>query len=300
MEDNISQQTFGKKVWTLISLIIAFMLLGQFLSAGLMFAYYGNDAFNFEKILSNKNDSFNIIRIVQIVASIISFALPAIIFSKIYHKNACSYSFEQHKPNVLLWLIVPFLIITIYSFLNLTYVLNKESFLGTLMPEQQEQYKMFIEALINKSSIAYFIFNFLMIALMPAFVEEWIFRGTLQKLLSEKLNAHVAIIISSIIFSLIHFEFSGFLPRIFLGMLLGYVFYLSKDIWLCIWMHLFNNGMEVTLMYFKVLENKQQELFQEPTMPKTYELIGYSLLFILLMVVFYRISKRNKKAIFAD
>jgi len=111
MEDNISQQTFGKKVFILSALIIAFMLLGQFLSAGLMFAYYGNDAFNFEKILSNKNDSFNFIRLIQIAISIFSFALPAIIFSKIYHKNACSYSFEQHKSNVLLWLIVPFLII---------------------------------------------------------------------------------------------------------------------------------------------------------------------------------------------
>lgn len=300
MESKLTTERFVGNVVLLLLLIISFIVIGQIISAGIMFAYYGDDAFNFEKILSNKKDNFNIIRMLQIVVSIFCFATPAIIFSYLQTKNSFQYTFQKTSNPILVWILIPLLVITFYPFLNLTYIWNKQTFLGQIMQEQQEQYRLFLEVLLSPKSLSYFIFNFIMIAIVPAIVEEWIFRGTLQKYLSEKCNAHFAILFSSIIFSLIHFEFSAFIPRIFLGILLGYVFYFTKDIWLCIWMHLFNNGMEVTSIYIKNWQNKNEPLFQEPTMPAVSELLSFSILFVLLFYIFYGISKKNKKIIFAD
>ena len=74
-----------------------------------------------------------------------------------------------------------------------------------------------------------FIVNLLLIAITPAIGEELLFRGVIQGGLQKKLsNPHVAILIASILFSAFHMQFEGFLPRMVLGMVLGYSFYLSK------------------------------------------------------------------------
>ncbi|HND46577.1 MAG TPA: CPBP family intramembrane metalloprotease [Chitinophagales bacterium] len=291
---NIEKETlFYKDFFSLAFIFIICFLFGQLLSGGIIFAVYGQDALNFKKILSNPSDNLNSIRFAQIISSVITFGLPAVTFSILKKKHSFGYGLES-KNNIqwLLVFITPLLVLTIYPFLNLVFVLNKESFLGQLMLEQQEQYQMFIVALLKPKSIFYFLFNFLLIAVLPAFLEEFFFRGTLQRLLTERLNIHLAILISSIIFSLIHFEFSAFLPRIVLGMLLGYAFYWSGSIWVAIFIHLFNNGLEVTLMYLKNLHLISGKLTDAPQMPTHTELVGYSILFIILSILFYRFSKR--------
>ena len=97
------------------------------------------------------------------------------------------------------------------------------------------------------------LLNLLIIALIPAVGEELTFRGVLQQGLMRKMNPHVAIVISAAIFSFIHFQFFGFLPRLFLGLLLGYMFYITGSLWTSILMHFVNNGTVVVLYY---LNNK--------------------------------------------
>ena len=79
--------------------------------------------------------------------------------------------------------------------------------------------------------------------------EEMTFRGLLQQSLTRKMNPHIAIFLSAAIFSFIHFQFYGFLPRMFLGILLGYMFYITNSLWVSILMHFANNGTAVILYY---------------------------------------------------
>lgn len=96
-----------------------------------------------------------------------------------------------------------------------------------------------------------YLISILMIAILPALFEELFFRGALQQLLvSWFKNAHVAILVTSILFSVIHFSYYGFLPRLALGLMLGYIFYFSKNIWLNILMHFINNAVAITALYF--------------------------------------------------
>jgi uncharacterized protein len=89
------------------------------------------------------------------------------------------------------------------------------------------------------------------IAVLPAIGEEIVFRGLIQnELYRGTKNIHVAIWVSAILFSAIHLQFFGFLPRLLLGALFGYLYYWSGNLVLAITAHFVNNGASVVAMYF--------------------------------------------------
>ena len=108
------------------------------------------------------------------------------------------------------------------------------------------------ERMLQVDTIWGLLVNLLVIALIPAIGEELTFRGMLQQALHRGCkNAHVAVFLSAFIFSFIHFQFYGFLPRLFLGLILGYLFYYSGSLWTSILMHFVNNGAAVVVAYLE-------------------------------------------------
>ena len=120
-----------------------------------------------------------------------------------------------------------------------------EDYLKTL----EETARVLTEKMLNVDTFGGLLLNLLVIALIPAIGEELTFRGVLQQSLARRLNPHVAILLSAAIFSFIHFQFYGFLPRMFLGILMGYMFYVTNSLWTSILMHFANNGTAVVLYY---------------------------------------------------
>ena len=59
----------------------------------------------------------------------------------------------------------------------------------------------------------------------------------------------MGIILGAIVFSAIHFQFYGFVPRFVLGLLLGYLAYVSRSLWPSILLHFINNGTTVVAMF---------------------------------------------------
>lgn len=101
------------------------------------------------------------------------------------------------------------------------------------------------------NSIGALLMNILVIGIVPGIGEELVFRGIIQKEFQSYLkNPYIAIIISSIIFSALHLQFEGFLPRFILGMVLGLLYYWTGNLWVNIAVHAFNNGLQVLLTYF--------------------------------------------------
>ena len=122
--------------------------------------------------------------------------------------------------------------------------------LEAMLKQLEETAADLTEQMLQVDTFGGLLFNLLVIALIPAIGEELTFRGVLQQaLVRGTKNAHVAIILSAAIFSFIHFQFYGFLPRMFLGLLLGYLFYYSGSIWTSILMHFVNNGTAVVVAY---------------------------------------------------
>jgi membrane protease YdiL (CAAX protease family) len=107
------------------------------------------------------------------------------------------------------------------------------------------------KALTQFDSIGQLMLAMVVIAILPAIGEEIVFRGLIQnQILTASRNAHVAIWVSAFIFSAFHFQFFGFVPRLFLGGLFGYLYYWSGNLWLSILAHFVNNGFSVLAMYF--------------------------------------------------
>jgi len=109
-----------------------------------------------------------------------------------------------------------------------------------------------INIFLNDTHFSAFIFNFIVIAILAAIGEEICFRGVLQGLMK---HTKTAIWITAIIFSSIHMQFYGFIPRLLMGALFGYMLVWSKNIWIPIIMHCTNNGMIAILYYIAKVNN---------------------------------------------
>lgn len=119
-------------------------------------------------------------------------------------------------------------------------------------------------ALININSFSRYIISLIVIGLLPAIFEETFFRGGLQNFLSRWFKGPwAAIILTSIIFSLIHLSFYGFLVRFALGVVLGFIFYYSGSLWLSILFHFLFNGIQVTIMYILTLNGINNKDIEE-------------------------------------
>jgi membrane protease YdiL (CAAX protease family) len=122
------------------------------------------------------------------------------------------------------------------------------------------------------------------IGIVTAVAEELLFRAGLQNiLLQTKMNPHVAIWLGAAIFSLIHFQFYGFFVRLLLGVLLGYLYYWSKDIRTSIIAHALNNSLMLIAAYSR--GNTNEDL---PAADNYFVLIAFSAMAVAVM---WRINK---------
>lgn len=293
-QQGINKYGEGMQLLIWMGVFFGCFILAQTISGIIILSHYKQASI--QVIISDTGD-LNVLRVAQMLASLLGFLLPAWLFSKLKSQNVFSYSNADIRFHPLYLLLIPALIFTFYPIIDVSFYVNKIMPWNNWMKDSQKEYKAIVDALLADKSIFVFALNFMTIAVLPAICEEWIFRGTLQKLLSERQNIHVAVFMSSVLFSLVHAEFSGFLPRIILGMLLGYLFYYSGSLWLNVFAHLVNNGTQVILMYLNNLEIYKTDL-DNPEMPQIWEVIVYTIAFMVLWYVFYRSSQRNKKSNF--
>ncbi len=104
--------------------------------------------------------------------------------------------------------------------------------------------------LLGTSSALTMLLNLLIVALGPAVAEEFFFRGALQQALLRTVGSpHVAIWVVAVLFSLVHLQFGGFIPRLWMGAILGYVAYWSGSLWPSVLVHFLNNAVGVVTYY---------------------------------------------------
>ena len=237
--ENLKQST-GMRIFIFLVILLVSSLIGVAISA--VFIFSGDTG----------------MKIGQGISSIFMFVIPPIVYYFITRKEHQMHDLGLRKLSPPWWLILIGVILMFVSIPVTTSLTtwNESMNLGGAFAKLEEYMKALeetaqaaTEKMLDVDTIGGMLFNLVIIALIPAIGEELTFRGVLQQSLTRKMNPHIAIILSSAIFSFIHFQFYGFLPRMFLGMLLGYMFYITNSLWTSMLMHFVNNGATVVIYY---------------------------------------------------
>lgn len=242
-------------------------------------------------------------KFIQIFVTTGTFLLPAMLFPYYLGKNPVSYTGIDKNISLLLVFQVILLLVLIYPFVDWLIAVNSKftlpQFLGNLenaLKTQEEHYVMIQDTFMRMDNVRDLAANILVLALVPAFLEELYFRGMFQTWMNGLLkNHHWAILISALLFSLVHFRFYGILPIIVLGIILGYLFYWTGSLWASILAHFLNNASAVILVF---LSQKNIIDFQmdKPMNSSNLVIIGsfaLAALFFLVLASYY--NKRRDK-----
>lgn len=129
--------------------------------------------------------------------------------------------------------------------------------------------------------------NLTIIALLPAIGEELVFRGVLQQQLLRRLkNPWTALIVSACIFSFIHFQFEGFLPRVMLGFILGWLYWKTRNFWVPVAAHFFNNGLQVFGQYLYGQKVSTIDFEQDIEVPWFAAVISAFMVFVVARLIY--------------
>lgn len=159
----------------------------------------------------------------------------------------------------------------------------------------QEQAEAMTRSMLTMSGWGSLAFNLLLIAVVPAIAEEWLFRGALQRLLIRLSRPWIGILLAAVFFSLAHGEMLGFLPRVALGVVLGLVYYLSGNLWYAIGLHMVNNAAQVILVFLFQHQYIQYDIMQDQPTPLLAGVIGL-LMTVALFLALWRVSPRPAAA----
>jgi hypothetical protein len=166
----------------------------------------------------------------------------------------------------------------------------------TWIREKEESLNKLTEAFLRMDGIADLLINLFVIGLLAAISEEIFFRGCMQNaFFGWTKNIHAAVWVTAILFSALHLQFLGFVPRLMLGVVLGYLYVWTHSLWAPILFHFLNNGMAVLFAY----------LVEKGSIPSEAETIGagetpayYILLSTLLSVgLMYFVYKNRKEEV---
>lgn len=285
-------------------IFIGLVLVGFGLSTILAFigvqVIFQLDVFSHPEILSDfsNKESVSALKFMQLLNSIGIFIFPALAYAYMTSKNF-SKSLDLNKiPSIQLALYTLFVMLVSLPLINYLVEINEAmrmpewlSSVEDWMRSKEDNAKVITKNFLSMDSFISLLVNILIIGIIPAVGEELLFRGIIQnKLASALKNPFLAIWISAFLFSAMHLQFYGFLPRFLLGALFGYLYLWSRNLWLPILAHLINNGGAVILQYSLGEEFMEKEVDQFGTQQGDWLFLIVSLVLLTVLVRKIQIS----------
>lgn len=194
------------------------------------------------------------------VFSVTSFFIPAYILIKLVRQGKptsyWNFTISISLKNLSFTCLLMICCIIIMNWLAL---INKQLLIFNWIKEIEGNGDAGLQQYLKMKSLVQLFVNLFFFAIVPSFCEEIFFRGTMQPIWVKYFNNNwLAILVTALIFSLLHFQLSAFLPRFFAGIVLGGIFYYTRSIWLTFLSHAFYNSTVVVFNY--VAQHSQQDL----------------------------------------
>lgn len=265
-------RTFDPVIHLIVLFLIAFTSVTLLLLLGnnLVQVIWGIDVVSNLEVLSDfsRPEVIHANKLLLFLQHIGLFILPPLVFAQLVSPGVGQYLYLVKPVKTIHWLWAILAMVLAMLPINLLVEWNA----GLQLPEAlrwleeiirsaEQQAELLTEALLKDVSPLALAVNLTLIAVVPAIGEELMFRGAIQRILSQwTRNHHLGIWISAFLFSAIHFQFYGFLPRMALGALFGYMFVWSGSIWLPILAHFINNATAITIHYLIATEVVSPEI----------------------------------------
>ncbi|SEN22069.1 hypothetical protein SAMN05660816_00475 [Niastella yeongjuensis] len=189
----------------------------------------------------------NLSKVVQAISSILLFIVPPIFFARFtFTGNYACFLGLRKAGNANMYILAILGMLMAMPFVLWLGQLNELIPLPEYLTKMEGETTKQVTAILKVRSVWDIVVNVFIIALLPAVGEELFFRGALQRVVIHLTrNPWVGIILTAVLFSALHLQFSGFLPRMFLGIVLGAFYWFSGSIYTSMIAHFANNAVQV-------------------------------------------------------
>ncbi|MGL5317680.1 MAG: lysostaphin resistance A-like protein [Bacteroidales bacterium] len=242
------------------------------------------------------------LKLSQVLSLVGIFLFPAVTAAYLFSDNWKNFLYLENPVRVDKLFYVALLAITIQPLMS--WLVYWNTMLVKTLPERTLVWVNRMEGEMNETmnlllateSLGTFIVNVLIIGVLTAIGEEFFFRGTLQRILTDaSKKPYLAAIVIGILFSIIHFQFYGFFARAFMGVFFGIMVVNSKSLLLPVVAHAVNNIYGVSMYYYYTKEGLPLDSVLNPSEPPELWMVGVS---VVISALLYRtilriIRKKN-------
>lgn len=202
-------------------------------------------------------DSTKAMRIASVIQDLFLFVIPSLVTALLVTRIPASFLAVDKKPGMAALFISTCTLVAAIPLMNYIVNLNEaltfpESlrWIEEKLRDSEEHARNAVAVLQGGNTIGDLIMSILIVGILAGFSEEIFFRGTFQRLLTTgRIGHHTAIWTVAVVFSLLHFQFYGFIPRTLLGAYFGYLLWWTRSLWIPITIHALNNTIYVVTQW---------------------------------------------------
>ena len=276
------------KVLIFISALLTGFGLSTIIGLVCVQLFFGLDVFSNPELLTQFNNPaiLSSLKFMQLLHSVGIFILPVLLFAYTTSGSVSAYLKMNKVPNIFWFGITVLMMFVSLPIVNFLVEMNGNMVLPdalepieTWMKNKEESAMMITELFLQMDSPSAYMYNILIVGIIPALGEELLFRGLIQKQVIKRTgNYHIGIWVAAFLFSAIHLQFYGFFPRFILGAIFGYLFVWSGSLWVPILAHFINNAGAVTVQYIFGAEFTENTIDSFGTETRDLFFLGLSLI----------------------
>lgn len=294
----LAEKPFYIRLIILGLLILTGLLIFTVIAVLTLIPFHGPDFLTRLTDMSDLTDPLTLstLKYLQVMNQIGLFIAPPLVFAWLYNRQGGTFLGTNRVPKGVILIASVLLTGAMIPAVNSMVEWNEgirlpEFFKGMeqWMQDKETEATRLTEAFLNTSSLNGFLMNLLMIGVLAALGEELFFRGLLIRLSLDLIpNRHFAVWITSFLFSALHLQFYGFFPRMLLGLIFGYIFVRTGNLWYPIIMHLVFNSITVVGAYLEAKGILSQDIESIGTIGDIWIILASVVLSVALFWLIYR------------
>lgn len=308
---SVPQRPPWRNVMLLLGLVLLGMSLGNLLAMSAIMIFSlpqgGMGLEDISRMLQKPElypNAWWYLMLLQSISHLFTFLVPGVIYWRWSEKHRVEEFVRRPLPSYLT-LGVTLLVVLVFMPFN-SWIIEWNSTLHlpeglhrieNWMLRKENELANMTQFLTNFDSFIQLIVAVVVIALIPAIGEEVLFRGIIQRKIFHKIgDMHVSIWTSAILFSAIHLQFYGFVPRMLLGAMFGYMYAWTRNLWTPIFAHFVNNAVTIVVVF---LSHRQLVDIQIDKVESSVSWLGalFSLILTAVLLVNLKMTFQRKSTL---